>query len=85
MQHGRITLPRPEKKLLIEVRSGKWLLKQVLGHAQDLFAEVERAISSSPLPERVNRAAISKLVATVHLDFWTNRKNRASVFAGANS
>jgi predicted nucleotidyltransferase len=85
MKHGRITLPRPEKKLLIEVRSGKWLLKQVLGHAQDLFAEVERAISNSPLPERVDRTAISKLVSKVHLDFWTNRKNRASVFPRANS
>src|SRR5579859_4833639 len=73
MQHGWITLPRPEKQLLIEVRSGKWLLKQVLSHAQDLFAQVEQAISSSPLPERVDRAAISSLVAKVHLEFWSSR------------
>jgi hypothetical protein len=74
MQHGWITLPRPEKQLLIEVRSGKWPLENVLSHAQKLFTEVKQSISSSPLPERVDRAAISKLAARVHLEFWSKRK-----------
>ncbi|HXB22224.1 MAG TPA: nucleotidyltransferase domain-containing protein [Candidatus Solibacter sp.] len=76
MRHSRITLPRPERELLIKVRSGKWTLKKVLSHTQDLFAEVEKSISSSPLPEKVDRAAISSLVAKVHLEFWSSRKGR---------
>jgi predicted nucleotidyltransferase len=73
MQHGTITLPRPEKELLIEVRSGSWTFERVLGHAQRLFKEVEAAVAASTLPEKVDRSAISKLIAQVHLDFWKNR------------
>jgi uncharacterized protein len=70
MTQQRITLPRPEKDLLIEVRSGAWKLERVLAAAKKLADEVERAVADSPLPEKVDRAAISRLVAQVHLDFW---------------
>jgi hypothetical protein len=73
MMHKTITLPRPEKDLLIEVRSGDWTLEQVLAHAKKLTIEVEAAVANSPLPENVHREAISKLVAQVHLDFWSKR------------
>jgi hypothetical protein len=73
MLHGRITLPRPEKDLLIEVRSRDWTLEKVLQHAKDLTREAELAIASSPLPEQVDRAAISELVAQVHMEFWSAR------------
>ena len=70
MTHRRITLPRPEKDLLIEVRSGEWSLERVLAHAKKLSTEVEEAVTSSPLPENVDRTAISRLIAQVHLEFW---------------
>ena len=73
MTHGRITLPRPEKDLLIEVRSGEWTLEKVLGHAQRLTQEVEEAVKRSPLPEHVDRSAVSRLVAKVHLEFWNKK------------
>ena len=73
MAHKRITLPRPEKDLLIEVRSGEWPLERVLAHAKKLAKEVEEAIAGSPLPERVDRTAISKLPAQVHLKFWADQ------------
>jgi predicted nucleotidyltransferase len=74
MAHRRITLPRPEKELLIEVRSGEWPLARVLAHAKKLAKEVEEAVAGSPLPERVDRHAISELVAQVHLQFWNQSK-----------
>ncbi len=70
MAHKRITLPRPEKDLLIEIRSGEWPLERVLVHAKKLTAEVEEGVSTSSLPETVDRDAISQLVAQIHLDFW---------------
>jgi predicted nucleotidyltransferase len=73
MAHRRITLPRPEKDLLIEVRTGEWPLERVLAHAKNLAREVEAAITASPLPENVDRTAISKLVAQVHLEFWNSQ------------
>jgi predicted nucleotidyltransferase len=70
MAHRRITLPRPEKELLIEVRTGEWRLDRVLAHAKKLAKEVEVAVANSALPEKVDRAAISRLVSQVHLEFW---------------
>lgn len=73
MAHQRITLPRPEKDLLIAVRGGEWPLERVLAHAKKLTKEVEEVVANSPLPEKVDRIAISKLVAQVHLEFWANQ------------
>ena len=70
MQRGKITLPRPEKDLLIEVRGGSWRLERVLQRAQRMFKEVEDAVKKSPLPDTVDRTAISRLVAQAHLEFW---------------
>lgn len=38
--------------------------------AKTLMKEVEEAVASSQLPETVDRTAISRLIAQVHLDFW---------------
>ena len=70
MAHKRITLPRPEKDFLIEIRSGGWTLERVLAHAKKLAKEVEEAVAGSPLPECVDKAAISKFIAEIHLEFW---------------
>ncbi len=73
MTHRRITLPRPEKDLLIEVRSGAWTFEHVLAHAKGLFQEVEEAVAGSSLPDKVDRDVVSALVAQVHLQFWRSR------------
>jgi uncharacterized protein len=73
MQLGRITFPRPEEDLLIEVRRGRLTLQQVLEHAQRLFKEVEDAVAQSPLPEELDTSAVSKLIAKVQLAFWKSR------------
>src|SRR5215469_12350465 len=70
MESGTITLPRPERDLLIAVRTGSWTFEKVLTHAQGLFKDVEDSVKNSPLPETVNQAAISRLIAQAHLGFW---------------
>jgi uncharacterized protein len=74
MLHGQITLPRPEKDLLIEVRSGEWSLEKVLRQVNELRQATELAVTRSPLPEHVNRKVISELVAQVHLEFWASSR-----------
>jgi len=74
MAHRRITLPRPEKDLLIEVRTGEWPLERVLAHAKKLAKDIEEAVANSGLPEKVDRRAISELLAQVHLEFWDQSK-----------
>jgi predicted nucleotidyltransferase len=67
---GRITLPRPERDLLIRVRTGAYAKDKVLAMAQRLFAECEEAVSHSSLPETVDRLAVSKLLERAYRKTW---------------
>jgi hypothetical protein len=71
IRSGTITLPRPEKELLITIRTGQYgSLDRVLTLANDLFKELEQAQAESRLPETVDRERISKLLTEVYLNFW---------------
>lgn len=70
MQCGRITLPRPNKDELIEIRKGKYSLGEIQELGRELESEALAAQVSSPLPDKVDRHAISELVTEVHLQFW---------------
>jgi predicted nucleotidyltransferase len=70
MRDGRITLPRPEKDLLIGVRRGDWDLERFRREADALRVEAERCAAESALPEAVDVEKISELIATVHLEWW---------------
>jgi len=71
MRSGTITLPRPEKELLITIRTGNYgSLERVLSLANSLFRELEDAQTKSRLPEKVDRAQISKLVSETYIGYW---------------
>lgn len=70
MRKRKITLPRPEKELLIEVRSGAWTLERFMREAEKLRLEAEQSAIQSSLPEDVSREEISSLIAKAHLSFW---------------
>jgi uncharacterized protein len=70
LSKGTITLPRPERDFLIRVRTGKLSIDKVIAMAQKLFAECEEAAKSSPLPDRVDRAAISRLLTNSYRKAW---------------
>jgi hypothetical protein len=67
---GTITLPRPERDLLIRVRTGKFSLERVLNMANKLFAECEEATGKSVLPEKVDRHAVSEVLSHAYLRAW---------------
>lgn len=68
---GKITLPRPERDLLIRARTGQFSMDKILAMAQRLFAECEEAANQSSLPEKVDRAAMSKLLADSYREAWS--------------
>lgn len=71
MRSGSITLPRPEKELLITIRTGQYgSLEMVLKLANSLFLELEQAETESKLPEKVDRLRVSKLVSDTYLRHW---------------
>jgi uncharacterized protein len=71
VSQGTITLPRPERDFLIRVRTGKFSMEKVVGMAQKLIAECEEAAKTSSLPERVDRAAASRVVADCYRKMWS--------------
>jgi uncharacterized protein len=71
MKTGKITLPRPEKDLLVTIRTGEYgSLDRVLSLANKLFLELEEAQADSSLPETVDRSSVSKLVTAAYLQYW---------------
>lgn len=70
---GRITLPRPNAKELIAIRHGKYKLHEIAELARHLEAEAVDAQKHSPLPEKVNRAEISRRVARAYQEHWNQR------------
>src|SRR5215468_2898083 len=67
---GTITLPRPERDVLIRVRTGKFPLERVLDMANKLFAECDEAVENSVLPEKVDRKAVSDVLTRAYLRSW---------------
>ena len=70
MEYGRITLPRPNRAELIDIRKGKYSLSDIQELGIQLESEALAAQATSPLPDRVDRDAISRLLADVHLRWW---------------
>jgi predicted nucleotidyltransferase len=71
MRSGTITLPRPERELLITIRTGQYgSLERVLKLANAMFLELERAETESKLPEKVDRIRVSQLVSNIYLRHW---------------
>jgi len=73
MELGRITLPRPNCDELIEIRKGKYSLSEIQALGRQLESEALAAQTNSPLPEKVDRDAISRLISDVHLAFWQEK------------
>jgi len=73
MELGHISLPRPNRDELVAIRNGKYSLREIQEFGQQLEAEALKAHATSPLPDVIDRTAISNLVADAHLQFWNPR------------
>lgn len=70
METGTITLPRPEKELLIDIRLGKYKLFEIREMAEHAEQMALAAREKSPLPEHIDREAITNLITHTQLQFW---------------
>src|SRR5439155_24484300 len=71
MRSCTITLPRPEKNLLITIRTGNYgSLDRVLNLANTFFKKLEKPETENVLPEKVDRSKISAFVSDTYLRFW---------------
>jgi uncharacterized protein len=70
LSDGTITLPRPERNFLIKARTGKYSIEKVQTMAEKLFVECEAAAKVSSLAEKVDRVAVSRLLAESYRKAW---------------
>jgi predicted nucleotidyltransferase len=83
MRTGRITYPRPERHLLIDIRLGKFGMEDIKGMAEPMFGELERARADSPLPERTDAGAVSALVTDCYMQHWGAAPRMTRAFSDA--
>jgi uncharacterized protein len=82
MQTGKITLPRPEKEHLIDIRKGKaGTLKDIEDIAQKLFVRLEVARLASPLPPAVDLGRVSNITTAAQEAVW-NQSNDVMLIVG---
>jgi predicted nucleotidyltransferase len=68
LETGNITFPRPESKLLLEIRNNHYTIKQLTDIVDSAFEEVRQAEKTSKLPKKVNRKFIDDLLINAHID-----------------
>lgn len=70
MQTGHITLPRPNREVLIKVRTGAWSLDLLSSQVNFLFQELAEAEATSRLPEQADRERLSRVITTMYRRHW---------------
>lgn len=74
LMEGRITLPRPEAPLLLDIRNGRVSYEDLLKMTGDFDKEFEELYKTSPLPREPNREAIEKLTIDITERFLEEMK-----------
>ena len=59
LRDGSVIVKRPDKDELLEIRRGKYKYDELLTMAEDLKADVDRNLSTSPLPKEVDMEKIN--------------------------
>lgn len=72
LREHKVTLPRPEKELLIDIRTGKYSQDQVFELGDELTRECEQLLVSSDLPESVSSELLSQQIADAYQYQWKN-------------
>lgn len=77
LETGKITLPLPDESRVsgsrlnvLDIREGRWTMKQVLSEAEALQARMERALLHTDLPEEANWEALSEWVVDTYSAEW---------------
>ncbi len=70
LRDHKVTLPRPEKELLIDIRTGKYTQEQVFELGDDLGHECQELLEKSDLPDTVNVDLLSEQIADAYQYHW---------------
>ena len=66
-----LTFPRPNKDLLIDIRTGKYTEKQMFAIGEGLDTECQYELINSDLPETINSLELSKAISEAYQYHWS--------------
>lgn len=76
MKTGTLTLPCPNRQLLLDIKQGKVPLSDVLKIADEIELQVEEAFNKSPLQRSPDLEAINKLQIRLLENYWACKSSR---------
>lgn len=82
LRDKRLSLPLPQKDLLIQIRSGKFTQEEVFQMGRELNAECEALLEHSDLPEAPDAKRLSDRIAEAYLHHWAAHDRKPSKMDG---
>ena len=70
LREHKVTLPRPEKELLVDIRSGKYTQDQVFEIGDGIARECEQLLEKSNLPDAVDAESLSRQISDAYQYHW---------------
>jgi len=67
LETGEYNTRRPDADELLSIRRGEWSLEKVIEEGDGLLARMDAAAERSPLPEKVDREAVSEMLVELTL------------------
>jgi predicted nucleotidyltransferase len=71
LSEGKVLVKRPDRQELLDIRNGKYTYPELIEMSKDLKSEVDKALSSSPLPKEPDRKKIAKFTQGL-VDYCVN-------------
>ncbi len=65
-----LVVRRPNQEELLRIRAGEFAYDDLLGHAEEMMAQVDRAFEASHLPEQPNREDFEKVLIEIRQAFY---------------
>lgn len=69
LETGHITLPRPEKDQLLDIKNGKWSYEKLIEETENLNKIFDDLYQKSPLPKTPNHEKIEELCIEICEEF----------------
>lgn len=72
---GKIEFPLSYRETILDIKQGKWTIKEVLDYADQLEAEIDANVEKSPLPNKPRLAEIEQFSVNLLENHLTRKEN----------
>ncbi len=70
LNEGTITLPLPERKMVVQIKRGEWKLEEVLKKSDELSDSCTRLYENTRLPDTPDFEGVNKLLMNIQDEYW---------------